>query len=100
MPNGVQTTTGAVVDVLSDPVCPGAVQVPGRGTPIVLLADAQTTGGYAKIATVIGPDLGRLAQARAGDVVRFVPCTDAEAVEALRAERRLLDEAAGSLEPW
>jgi antagonist of KipI len=82
----------AGADIVSDAICPGAVQVPGRGTPIVMMADCQTTGGYAKIATVIGPDLGRLAQTRFGDSVRFVACTHEEAVAALRARRdRLRD---------
>lgn len=80
-------------DIVSDALCPGAVQVPGSGMPIVMMADCQTTGGYAKLATVIGPDVARLGQARLGDRVRFVACDDAEAVAALRAERRALDEA-------
>jgi len=80
-------------DIVSDALVPGSVQVPGRGMPIVMTADAQTTGGYAKIATVIGPDLRRLGQARTGDVVRFESCTQEEALEALRAERRVLEEA-------
>jgi biotin-dependent carboxylase-like uncharacterized protein len=84
-------------DIVSDALVPGAVQVPGRGTPIVMTADAQTTGGYAKIATVIGPDIRRLAQARAGDVVRFESCTQEEAVEALRQEQRHIGEAEGLL---
>ncbi|MFL5272965.1 MAG: biotin-dependent carboxyltransferase family protein [Anaeromyxobacteraceae bacterium] len=74
-------------DIVSDALCPGAIQVPGRGTPIVMMADCQTTGGYAKIATVIGPDLALLAQARFGDTVRFVACSEEEAVAALREER-------------
>lgn len=57
--------------ILSEGICPGAVQVPGSGQPIVMLANAQTTGGYAKIAQVITPDLSRLAQAKPGDTVRF-----------------------------
>jgi len=61
----------AGADIVSDGVAWGAVQVPGDGRPIVLLADRQTTGGYAKIATVIGVDLGLLAQAAPGDAVRF-----------------------------
>jgi biotin-dependent carboxylase-like uncharacterized protein len=80
-------------DIVSDALCPGAVQVPGSGRPIVMMADAQTTGGYAKIATVIGPDLRLLAQARIGDAVRFAACGEEEALEALRAERRSLAEA-------
>jgi biotin-dependent carboxylase-like uncharacterized protein len=74
-------------DILTDPVLPGAVQVSGNGLPIALMLDAQTTGGYAKIATIVGPDLRLLAQARAGDEIRFGACDQAEAVAALRAER-------------
>jgi antagonist of KipI len=79
-------------DIVSDGLLPGAVQVPGSGMPIVLMADCQTTGGYAKIAAVIGPDLAELAQARRGDAVRFVRCTMDEAVAAWRAERDQLRE--------
>ena len=61
----------AGADIVSDGVAWGAVQVPGDGRPIVLLADRQTTGGYAKIATVVGVDLGLLAQVLPGDAVRF-----------------------------
>jgi biotin-dependent carboxylase-like uncharacterized protein len=77
-------------DIVTDALLPGAVQVPGNGQPIVMMVDCQTTGGYAKIATVIGPDLARLAQARSGESVRFARCTQEEAVEALRAEQRSL----------
>jgi antagonist of KipI len=49
----------------------GSVQVPPDGAPIVLGADRPATGGYAKIATVIGADLGRVGQAKPGDEVRF-----------------------------
>jgi biotin-dependent carboxylase-like uncharacterized protein len=84
----VPLPTGA--DILTDPVLPGAVQVANDGRPIVMMVDAQTTGGYAKIATVIGPDLRLVAQARAGEVLRFVACGQAEAVAALRAERAWL----------
>jgi biotin-dependent carboxylase-like uncharacterized protein len=75
-------------DIVTDAVVPGAVQVSGDGKPTVLMVDAQTTGGYAKPFTVIGPDLRRLAQARAGDGVRFVRCTQGEAIAALLEERR------------
>ena len=74
-------------DIITDPLVPGAVQVPGSGQPIVMAADAQTTGGYIKIATVIGPDLRLLGQARSGDLLRFTRTTQAEAVRALREER-------------
>ena len=47
--------------------CPGAIQVPGSGMPIVMGVDCPTTGGYAKIATVIGADIAKLAQMKARD---------------------------------
>ena len=63
----------AGTDIVSDGIVFGAVQVPGNGLPIVLMADHQTTGGYAKIATVVTDDLPLLAQARPGTAVRFSP---------------------------
>lgn len=83
-------------DIVSDALCQGAIQVPAHGMPIVMMADRQTTGGYAKIGTVIGPDLARLAQAKAGDAVRFIRCTDEQAVAALREER----ECYGQMAAW
>jgi allophanate hydrolase subunit 2 len=68
----------------------GAIQVPGDGRPIVLMADRQSTGGYPKIATIIGPDLGRLAQARPGTVFKFAAVSIEQAVAARRAEAALL----------
>jgi KipI family sensor histidine kinase inhibitor len=80
---------GDGADIVSDALCPGAVQVPGNGLPIIMTADHQTTGGYAKIGAVIGPDLTGLAQMRQGNVIRFVRCTDEEAVEALEREMEI-----------
>jgi len=74
-------------DILTDALAPGAIHVPGDGMPIVMMADCHTSGGYAKIGTVIGPDLRLLAQARRGDTVRFNRCPEEEAVTALRGER-------------
>jgi antagonist of KipI len=59
------------VDLISEGVAPGTIQVPPSGKPILLLGDCQTIGGYPKIAHVITVDLGIAAQLRAGDVVRF-----------------------------
>ncbi len=73
-------------DIVSDALTPGAIQVPGSGQPIVMMVDCGTTGGYAKIATVIGPDLAKVAQTKPQDSLRFVECTDEEAVQALRQE--------------
>ena len=66
-------------DIVSDGIVFGSVQVPSGGKPIVLMADHQTTGGYAKIATVLSLDLPLLAQARPGDTVRFRRITAEEA---------------------
>jgi biotin-dependent carboxylase-like uncharacterized protein len=73
-------------DIVSDGIVAGAVQVPGSGQPIVMLADAQTTGGYAKIATVISADVPALARRRPGAAVRFAAVTQAEA-ETIRREQ-------------
>ena len=87
--DGPKIAHKATADIVSDALCAGSVQVPGSGMPIVMGADCQTAGGYAKIATVIGPDLMRLAQSKAGDKIRFAACTDDEAVQALREEHAL-----------
>ena len=64
---------------ITEPVAPGTVQLPADGQPILLLADAQSHGGYPRIGHAIGCDAPRLAQLRPGDTVRFTPCTAAEA---------------------
>jgi biotin-dependent carboxylase-like uncharacterized protein len=71
-------------DIVSDGAAMGAIQIPGSGAPFVLMADRQPTGGYPKIATVIGVDLGRLAQKRPGETIHFQKTTHAAAVEARR----------------
>jgi biotin-dependent carboxylase-like uncharacterized protein len=73
----------AGADIISDGIPLGAVQVLGDGSPIILLADRQPTGGYAKIAVVITVDIPGLAQAKPGEAVRFVPVTEEEAHLAL-----------------
>jgi biotin-dependent carboxylase-like uncharacterized protein len=86
-------------DIVSDAIAPGAIQVPGNGQPIVMLADRQTTGGYTKIATVISADVPALGRVGPGASIRFRVVDVAEA-EALR---RALDEAiagwSGTLRP-
>jgi antagonist of KipI len=67
-------------------VLPGTVQLPPDGQPIILLADAQTVGGYPVIGHVIAADLALVAQLRPGDVVRWRPATIDEAHRALREQ--------------
>ena len=69
--DGEAIETKKTSDIISDGIAPGSVQIPASGKPIVLMADRQTTGGYAKIATVFSGDLWRLAQARPGTRVTF-----------------------------
>jgi len=57
--------------IVTGPLVPGTVQVPPNGKPIVMLRDAQTTGGYARIGVVIGAHIHRLAQLRPGSKVHF-----------------------------
>lgn len=79
-------------DIISDAIPLGAVQVPGHGQPIVMLADRQTTGGYTKIAVVCSPDVAALAQRLPGQKVRFFKISLKEAVALVREEKRKRDE--------
>jgi antagonist of KipI len=71
----------------SEPGCPGAVQLPSGGQPIVLMADAPTVGGYPKPLVICAADLGRLAQRCPGDTVRFAEVDVATAQRAYRRRR-------------
>lgn len=93
----LEHTRGA--DIISDAVTPGAIQVPGDGRPIILLADCQTVGGYPKIATVIGADLPRLGHALPGQVLRFVEVSLEQALAARRAASDTLAECIASMAP-
>jgi 5-oxoprolinase (ATP-hydrolysing) subunit C len=69
-------------EIISDGIVPGAIQVPGNGAPIVLLADCQTVGGYPKIATIVTADLPRFAVLAPGRRVCFhaVTCEEGAAL--------------------
>jgi biotin-dependent carboxylase-like uncharacterized protein len=69
----------------------GALQVPSHGQPILLLADRQTTGGYPRIATVIGADLSAAGRLAAGMVVRFQQVDRQQAIHALAEHRKWLE---------
>ena len=77
-------------NIVSDAIAPGAIQVPGNGLPIVLIADRQATGGYPKIATVISADLPALGRVSPGARLRFeaVRLEEAEAAR-MHLETRL-----------
>lgn len=86
-------------DIVSDAIATGAIQVPGSGQPVVLLADHQTTGGYPKIATVISADLPLVGRRRPGDALRFAAVTAEEAEELARNAEQQLAAMIASLEP-
>ncbi|MFH1058147.1 MAG: 5-oxoprolinase subunit PxpB [Pseudomonadota bacterium] len=94
----VELKPGMPSSILSEPNTPGIVQVPPDGAPIVLLKE-QTVGGYAKAATVIGPDLDRLARAMPGQALRLVAIEPAQAVAAARAHARRQQERLSALRP-
>src|SRR5213082_1461514 len=76
------------VDLISEAVAPGTIQVAPSGKPILLLGDCQTIGGYPKIAHVITVDLGIAGQLRAADSVRFREVSLAHAHRALFERER------------
>jgi len=83
--------------IISDPIPPGGVQVPGDGKPIILLRDAQVTGGYAKIAMVARVEMDSLGQMMPGDTIHF-QCIDRQtAVDLLMEAKGRLDELRGLL---
>jgi antagonist of KipI len=79
-----------VGEMLSRPVVPGTVQLPPDGSPVVLMADAQTIGGYPQIAHVITVDLPLVAQLRPGNHLRFTETTVEEAHRLTFARERAL----------
>lgn len=78
-------------DIISDGITFGSVQVPTHGKPIILLADRQTTGGYAKIATVATVDLPKLVQQKTDNKIRFQAITVEEAQGLLVDEMKEMD---------
>jgi len=76
--------------IISDAISKGAIQVPGNGLPIILMADRQVTGGYPKIACVSSVDTNRIAQLKPGDKIKFKRIDIKEAHELLREENEKL----------
>ena len=86
-------------NIVSDGVALGAIQVAGDGQPLVLMADRQPTGGYAKIAHVCRADIGRIAQMRPGETCRFAAIGVAAARAALLALEDRVADTASHLSP-
>ena len=87
---GARLAHRAGADIISDATPAGSLQVPASGLPVLLMADRQTTGGYAKLATVISADLGVAAQAAPGDCLQFHLVDRAGALRALVAREQFL----------
>lgn len=83
--------------IASDGLVSGCIQVPGNGHPIVLLADHQTVGGYAKIATVISADLPRLGRVIPGTILRFQLVNSIQAQTARRNLEQSIQAAVTSM---
>ncbi|HYG84981.1 MAG TPA: biotin-dependent carboxyltransferase family protein [Azospirillum sp.] len=86
-------------DIVSDGIATGAIQVPGDGRPVLLLADRQTTGGYPKLGAVCTADLPRAGRLRPGDRVRFAAIDVEEAQRARRRQEEYLKRLVAGLVP-
>lgn len=99
-PDGAGFHSEAGLSVLSEFIVPGDIQITGDGTPFVLLAECQTTGGYPRIGSVLPSDLPIVAQAPPGARLgfRFLAIADAVAAEhAAKAARQALRSGASPL---
>jgi antagonist of KipI len=88
--DGAKLARSGGAELLSTAVAPGTIQVPPDGNPIVLMADAQTLGGYPRIAHVASVDIPLLAQLAPGDHVHFTRTTVREAHGLARAQEHTL----------
>lgn len=84
--NGIALKGKDGMDIISDGITFGSIQIARSGQPIILMADHQTTGGYAKIASVISVDLPKLAQVKSNDQIRF------EKISVEKAEKLVVKE--------
>lgn len=89
---GPALAVNAALDMPSEPVVRGSIQIAGDGVATVLLADHQTTGGYPKIATIITSDIDNFVQIRLGHEVRFTTINAQKSIEAYRYFRLNFDQ--------
>ncbi|GFZ62793.1 hypothetical protein PSE10B_46610 [Pseudomonas amygdali pv. eriobotryae] len=95
--SGTQLDLRHPTELLSHGILPGTVQVPPSGQPIIQMAEANTCGGYPKIANVIDSDLSLLGQAPVGSTLRFVRVDLAQSIEAQEQMEADLDALAAEL---
>jgi antagonist of KipI len=94
---GEPLQTKSSVHMLSTSVMPGTVQVTPDGTALLLMADAQTTGGYPRIAQVIDADLSICAQLRLGSDIRFIEICLEEAIALSLVQKRFIHDLESSV---
>lgn len=95
--DGPSLDLAAPLGLFSHGIVPGTIQVPPSGKPIIQMADANTCGGYPKIATVAEPDLRLLAQSSVGSIIHFVETTREEIVSEMRAQALRSEQLAAEL---
>lgn len=78
------------LELISEGVIAGVMQLPRGGQPIILVGEHPVTGGYPRIAQVVAADLPQLAQCRPGDTLYFTWTTITQAQQALRRQRASL----------
>ncbi len=93
------STEGGNYNIVSDGIVAGSIQVPGSKLPIILMADAQTAGGYPKIATVISADLPLLGVRGSGRTIRFEAVSREEAENIRRAEHKRIQDIIQAIRP-
>lgn len=86
--SGPPLVPDATMDMPSEAIIRGSVQVSGDGVATVLLADHQTTGGYPKIATILSDDLDGFVQLRSKGEVRFTAISPQAAIAAARTRHK------------
>jgi biotin-dependent carboxylase-like uncharacterized protein len=88
---GAALPVRADAERLSQPLAPGAIQLPPDGQPILLLADGNTTGGYPRLGHLIAADRPKAAQLWPGDEVGFVAVGVAQAEALIAAQEAALE---------
>lgn len=99
LPEGAGFGLASGQSILSEIITPGDIQIPGDGAPFVLLPEAQTTGGYPRIGTVLPADLPLVAQCPAGGVLRFLFVSLDDAMDIHRKSHAATSQLASQCQP-
>jgi len=89
----------ALLNVLSEIIVPGDIQMSGDGAPVLLLPECQTTGGYPRIGTIVPQDQAKAAQAAAGAKLRFQFISVEDGLKSLQSEAKILGDLKKKLAP-